>query len=91
MKRTISKSVKPLVFVSESEEVEQPASIITSKEIITHNNSLYGLSDFEIVRFILFLIPAVYSKLLLRGVRIPPGEPFHSQDVISYEDDVGGK
>ena len=38
----------------ESEEVEQPASIITSKEIITHNNSLYGLSDFEIVRFILF-------------------------------------
>lgn len=46
--------VPHLVFVSESEEVEQPASIITSKEIITHNNSLYGLSDFEIVRFILF-------------------------------------
>ena len=21
----------------------------------------------------------------------PTGEPFHSQDVISYEDDVGGK
>jgi hypothetical protein len=50
----VAKSVKPLVFVSESEEVEQPASIITSKEIITHSNSLYGLSDFEIVRFILF-------------------------------------